>query len=152
VIANNNNTPNAVTDDFWTEHIPLFTAQFPTYYTKPQTVWGRIHVSEETYHDMRHEIVPLQETTGQQTYIMCHPYVREPKLTLSVGIYHQPKQYADQEAAIGKTIGQPRQEGFREVQVGNAQAWYYHTDKTKRILSVVRGYTLSLAGSMSRVA
>jgi hypothetical protein len=23
-----------------------------------------------------------------------------------------------------------RHEGFREAQVGNAQAWYYHTDKT----------------------
>ena len=38
--------------------------------------------------------------------------------------------YADQDSAIGKTVGEPRQEGFREMQVGNAQAWYYHTDKT----------------------
>jgi hypothetical protein len=39
-------------------------------------------------------------------------------------------QTEDQDEAIGKTIGQPKQEGFREVQVGNAQAWYYHEDKT----------------------
>jgi hypothetical protein len=30
-----------VEDDFWTERKELFTAQFPTYYTKPQEVWAR---------------------------------------------------------------------------------------------------------------
>ena len=57
------------------------------------------------------------------------PYVLEPKLTLTVGIYNQPKKYHDQESPIGEVIGS-RHEGFREAQVGNAQAWYYHTDKT----------------------
>ena len=60
---------------------------------------------------------------------MMQPYVREPKLTLTVGIYNQPKKYHDQESPIGEVIGS-HHEGFREVQVGNAQAWYYHADKT----------------------
>jgi hypothetical protein len=60
---------------------------------------------------------------------MMQPYVREPKLTLIVGIYNQPKKYHDQESPIGEVISS-RHEGFREAQVGNAQAWYYHTDKT----------------------
>jgi hypothetical protein len=117
-------------DNFWTEHIQLFTAQFPSYYTKPQKVIGRFHISEERFIASKHEIIPITEKKGERTYVMMQPYVREPKLTLTIGLYNKPKHYADQDSAIGKTIGQPKQEGFREVQVGNAQAWYYHTDKT----------------------
>jgi hypothetical protein len=124
------NRRGAVEDDFWTEHRPLFTAQFPTYYTKPQKVWGKFHVSDEHYFEGSHEIIPLAHRKGQRTYIMMHPYVLEPKLTLIIGLYNKPKHYADQDAAIGKTLGQPKHEGFREAQVGNAQAWYYHEDKT----------------------
>jgi hypothetical protein len=120
----------AVEDDFWTERLQLLTAQFPTYYTKPQKVWGRFHTSEEDYFGAASEIVPLKHKKGRCTYIMMHPYVLEPILTFTVGLYKKPKQYADQETALGKTIGQPKQEGFREVQVGNAQAWYYPADKT----------------------
>ena len=36
-------------DEYWSAHHYLFTAQFPTYYTKPQKVWGRFHTSEEQY-------------------------------------------------------------------------------------------------------
>ena len=76
------------------------------------------------------EIIPISEKKGKRTYVMMHPYVLEPKLTLTVGLYPKPKVYADQDEVRGKTIGQPKHEGFREVQVGNAQAWYYHLDKT----------------------
>src|SRR5205823_6371851 len=30
---------------------------------------------------------------------------------------------------IGEVIGKPHMQGFREFQVGNAQAWYYPADK-----------------------
>jgi hypothetical protein len=40
---------DTVEDDFWTEGRALFTAQFPTYYTKPQKVHGRFHTSEEKF-------------------------------------------------------------------------------------------------------
>jgi hypothetical protein len=117
-------------DDFWTEGVQLFTAQFPTYYTKPQKVWGRFHISEETHLDSRGEIIPLSEKSGKRSYVMMHPYVLEPILTFSVALYNKPKHYADQESAIGKTVEEAKQKGFRKVQVGSAQAWYYHTDKT----------------------
>jgi hypothetical protein len=119
----------APVDDFWTIRLPIFTAQFPTYYTKPQKVWGRFHISEEQFIASKHEIIPITEKGGMCTYVMMQPYVRKPILTIPVGRYDKPKRYADQNSAIGKTIGQPKQVGFREVQVGNAQAWYYHTDK-----------------------
>jgi hypothetical protein len=109
---------------------PFFTAHFPTYYTKPQKVWGRFHTSEEQYHaSLDEEIIPIKEKKGKRTYVMMQPYVREPNLTLTIGLYDKPKQYADQESPIGEVLGS-RHEGFKEVQVGNAQAWYYHTDKT----------------------
>jgi hypothetical protein len=119
-----------VEDDYWTEHQQLLTAQFPTYYRKPQKVWGKFHASDERYFDGSREIIPLTHRSGQRTYVMMHPYVNEPILTFTVGLYNKPKHYADQDTSIGKTIGQPKQEGFREVRVGNAQAWYYHEDKT----------------------
>jgi hypothetical protein len=117
-------------DDFWTVHQPFFTTKFDSYYTKPQKVWGRFHTSEERYFGTDSEIIPLEHKKGKKTYIMMHPYVIEPKLTLTIGLYNKPKQYADQEDVIGKTIGIPQYEGFREAQMGNAQAWYYHEDKT----------------------
>jgi hypothetical protein len=116
-------------DDFWTERLPFFTAHFPTYYTKPQKVWGRFHTSEEQYRaSLDEEIIPIKGKKGKRTYVMMQPFVLEPKLTLTVGIYNQPKKYHDQESPIGEVIGS-RHEGFREAQVGNAQAWYYHKDK-----------------------
>jgi hypothetical protein len=115
-------------DDFFTERIALFTARFPNYYREPQQIHGRFHASDEPYFDGSHEIIPLTQRRGHRTYVMMHPYVREPKLTFIVGLYSNPKHYADQESPIGEVIGsQP--EGFREAQVGNAQAWYYPADK-----------------------
>jgi hypothetical protein len=118
-----------IEDDYWTEHQQLLTAQFPTYYRKPQKVRGKFHARDERYFDSTRDIIPLMHRSGQRTYIMMHPYVLEQVLTMTVGLYNKPKHYADQDSAIGKTIGQPKQEGFRQVRVGNAQAWYYHEDK-----------------------
>jgi hypothetical protein len=118
-----------IEDDFWMERRELFTAQFPTYYREPQRVHGRFHTSEEHYEASRHEIIPISEKKGPRTYVMMQPYVREPNFTLTIGFYDKPKHYADQESPIGEVIGS-HHEGFREVQVGIAQAWYYHEDKT----------------------
>jgi hypothetical protein len=120
---------STIEDEFWTEHIQLLTAQFPTYYVKPQKVWGRFHSSEEQYFDGSHEIVPLEHRRGQRTYVMMQPYVLEQKLTFTVGLYNTPKKYHDQESPIGEVLDS-NHEGFHEAQVGNAQAWYYHEDKT----------------------
>src|SRR6266446_721338 len=120
---------DTVEDNFWTERLLFFTTQFPTYYREPQRVLGRFHTSDERYFDGSREIIPLTERRGQRTYVMMHPYVLEPKLTFTVGLYTKPKQYADQESPIGEVIGS-NNEGLREIQVGNAQAWYYPADKT----------------------
>jgi hypothetical protein len=59
---------------------------------------------------------------------MLHPYITEPNLVMSVALYPKPKHYADAPSAIGETTG-TRVEGFRDVKIGNAQAWYYPEDK-----------------------
>jgi hypothetical protein len=94
-------------DDFWSARHYLFTAKFPTYYTQPQKVWGRFHTSEEQYHaSPDEEIIPIKEKKGKRTYVMMQPYVREPNLTLTIGLYDKPKQYADQEAQSVKCLDQ----------------------------------------------
>src|SRR5512135_1079514 len=54
----------------------------------------------------------------------------QPVLTFTIGLYQKPKHYADQDEAIGETIGGAKQEGVQERQIGNAQAWYYPDEKT----------------------
>jgi hypothetical protein len=89
-------------DDFWSARHYLFTAKFPTYYTQPQKVWGRFHTSEEQYTDSRDEIIPIKEKKGKRTYVMMQPYVREPNLTLTIGLYDKPKQYVLWECFFNK--------------------------------------------------
>ena len=113
------------------QHVSSFLQHnISTCYTHPQKVWGRFHTNDEQYINSPHEIIPIKEKKGQRTYVMMQPYVLEPKLTLTIGLYDKPKHFADQNSAIGKTIGTPQHQGFREAQVGNAQAWCYHQDKT----------------------
>ena len=116
-------------DDFWTVRLPFFTAQFPSYYRKPQKVHGRFHTSDERSFDARHEIIPLTQRSGQRTYILMHPYVLEPNFHVTVRLHDKPKHYADQESPIGEVI-RSEHTGFREVAVGSGQAWYYPADKT----------------------
>jgi len=116
-----------VVDDFLTQDIPLFQGVFTYYRNKPQPVRGRVHQAEERYFE-KHEIIPMTTSKGIQTYVMLHPYVFEPKLTLTVGLYKKPKQVADIGEQVGEVVSS-KQEGVREVEVGKCQAWYYHEDR-----------------------
>jgi|SRR5438034_1821400 len=120
-----------IQDDFWIHDAHLFQGNFRYYRNKPQPVRGKIHLSEERYHleAYEREVEPLDTLSGTRTYVMMHPYVFEPNIILTVGLYQQSKQYADQDEAIGETVSS-RADGVREVQIGNAQAWYYPADKT----------------------
>lgn len=93
------------TDDFWTEHTRLFDGTF-AYFDRSGTrkipVWGKLHVSAERYFDASQEIVPITKRQGERVYVMLHPYVLQPKLTMTVGLYKHPKQYADQDSAISR--------------------------------------------------
>jgi hypothetical protein len=119
-------------DDFWTHDIPLFPVALPYYHNKPRMVQGKIHLSEEKYLYDKYEIIPLRMKPGEtckRTYVMMHPYILEPEMFISIGLYPKPKQYADQSEVIGETLSSPQEKGMRQNQVGNAQAWYYPQDK-----------------------
>src|SRR6266568_5700141 len=109
-------------DDFWTHDIPLFDGVFGYYHNQSRPVRGKVHLSEEPYRldEFEQEVRPIQTLRGTRTYIMLHPYVFEPILTLTVGLYKKPEQYADMGEAIGETLGSQKQEGVREVEIGNA--------------------------------
>jgi hypothetical protein len=119
-------------DPFWTHDTSLFEGTFHYYRDKKQEVRGKLHESKETYDfhvlGLSLERDSLTRTKGTRSYVMMHPYVSEPNLIMSVALYPKPKQYADTGEAIGETTG-TRVEGFRDVQIGNAQAWYYPEDK-----------------------
>jgi hypothetical protein len=119
-------------DDFWTHDIALFDGAFSYYRHTPRPVRGKIHTSDERYElhnsEAERDIRPIPTRKGARSYVMLHPYLFEPILTLTVGLYKQPKAYADMGEAIGETVGRPKQEGVREVQIGSSQAWYYHQD------------------------
>src|SRR6266568_7358029 len=119
-------------DDYWIHDIPLFIATIPYYHNKPRMAQGKIHLSEEKFWFQKHEIIPLNMKpgeTGKRSYINMHPYVLEPELFMTVGMYPKPKHYADQDEAIGEVLS-TQVKGMRQHQIGNAQAWYYPIDKT----------------------
>ena len=110
-----------IQDDFWIHDAHLFQGNFRHYRNKPQPVRGKIHLSEERYHleAYEREVEPLDTLSGTRTYVMMHPYVFEPNIILTVGLYNTPKHYADKDEAIGETVSS-RADGVREVQIGNA--------------------------------
>jgi hypothetical protein len=116
-------------DDYWTHDIPLFTGRFPYYRNEPRMVQGKIHLSQEQiYTRIVREIVPLKAEKGIRSYVNLRPYVLEPQIVMAVGMYQKPKQYADQENAIGQVLSS-KANGLRQHEIGSAQAWYYPADK-----------------------
>jgi hypothetical protein len=121
--------PIAHNDDYWTSDIPLFAVTIAYYHNNPRMVQGRIHTAEERYFGSASEIVPLKNRKGTCIYVNMHPYILEPELFMTVGMYPKPKQYADQDEAIGEVLS-TQVKGMKQHQVGNSQAWYYPADKT----------------------
>lgn len=73
-------------------------------------------MSEEQYSVSKLDLIPPKQTKGMRTYVMMHPVVLEPVMTLTVKLYDTPKNYANQDPAIGQTVGAPRMEGVKEAQ------------------------------------
>ncbi len=118
-------------DDFWTHDAPLFVGTFPYYRNDPRMVQARLHISDEKFWYDEFEIIPLNlkpGDTGQRTYVMMHPYILEPDVYMTVGLYPEPRHYADQDEGIGEVLS-TQVKGMKQHQIGNAQAWYYPQDK-----------------------
>ena len=118
---------------YWTHDAALFTGRF-RYFSRelePVEVRGKIHLSQEPYRLQQAEtaIEPIQHLTGTRSYVHLKPFVLVPDLILTVGLSPKPRQYADQDPAIGEVIG-AREQKMKEVEIGQCQAWYYPKDQT----------------------
>lgn len=115
----------------------LFTGTF-RYFDRgksPVLVRGKIHQSDERYSLSKTErdIEPVSIPKGTRTYLQMKPYVLVPDIRLTVGLYPQPKHYADQPEAIGEVLVAHEEPKKKEIEIGQAQAWYYREDKTLTI-------------------
>jgi hypothetical protein len=83
-----------------------------------------LHRSEErTYHE--ESLFPIAVKRGDpKIYFHAKPYILIPRMTLTVGLT-RPKADSDE---IGRVIGSDVTK-LQEREIGNAQAWYYPTEK-----------------------
>ena len=115
--------------DDWTYDTPLFVGKFPYYRNEERMVQGKLNVSSERYSRVHQEIVPIASPDkGNRTYILMRPYILEPEVFVTVGMYKNPKRYADQDSAIGEVLSS-NVKGMRQFDIGNAQAYFYPEDK-----------------------
>jgi len=107
----------------FTKH--LFTASFDSFDRGriPVDVRARYSVETKPYtrRERDTEIVRLKHLKGMQIYYHIQPYILTPRITFTVGLYDNPKEYADQEPSIGHVIGSQK-EGYDETAIGTSQA------------------------------
>lgn len=115
-------------DDYWMFDTPLFAGKFSYYHNEERMVQGKAYMTEERYSWGYNEIVPLSKKTGVRYYVHLRPYVLEPQLFMTVGMYPKPKQYADQDSAVGEVLS-TNVKGLHQHDIGNAQAYFYPEDK-----------------------
>jgi hypothetical protein len=117
---------------YFTNDTSLFTGNFAYFRHELVLVRGKLHLAEEAYSktDTDLEIIPLTEKRGMSTYINLKAYVLVPDIVVTIGLYPKPKQYADQEPAIGEVIATDEKPKMKEQEIGDGQAWYYPGDKT----------------------
>lgn len=107
---------------YYTLDTALFTGQFRYFGPDPVLVRGKAHTEQEKYSksDINLEITPIAITQGERTYVHLRPFVLIPDITLTIGLYP----IASPSGAIGEVVG-AQEKRQKEVEVGNAQAWYY---------------------------
>lgn len=92
-------------------------------------VQGKVSIYEEHYNTrIATEIIPLHHAEGTRHSVHLKPYILEPQLFLTVGLYTTPKHYADQDEVIGEVL-KTEEKGMRQHEIGNAQAWYYPAER-----------------------
>lgn len=108
-------------DPYWQLDLAIGEGHF--YRDQLFTIRLRLHTSEEKFRDHQ-DLVPLVHKTGQRTYVLARPYILEPEITLTLGVYPKPTE----QGAIAEVVGSDWV-GFRHRDIGNAQAWYYPADR-----------------------
>src|SRR6266702_8715403 len=95
-------------NSIWPFTTHLFTASFDFFDRGRTPVDVRARYSVETKPYTRRErdteIVRLKHKSGIQTYYHIKPYVLTPRITLTVGLYNNPTEHADQEPTVAQVI------------------------------------------------
>lgn len=117
-------------NEYWTLERFLFRGGFHYYQDEPRQVRALIHQAEEPYQlDMKADldITPVSSRHGRRTYIHLRPYVMEPQVILTVGLYPQPQ--PDQ--SIGEVIASELdpQQPVLPHPCGTMQGWFYPDDR-----------------------
>jgi hypothetical protein len=112
-------------DPFWTIDEMLCEGTFSG---ETYTVRMKGHTKQEPSHERR-EIVTLRHPQQLKDYILIHPYILVPDIRLTVDLFPAPRQYADQEPAIGE-VASSEWAGMKQERIGDGQAWYYRQDRT----------------------
>ena len=109
-------------DPYWSEDTSLFEGSFRYFRGSPSIVRARIHLDEEHYRldaaDLESALITQQ--SGSRSYVLLKPYVLEPDITLTVGIYTG----QTRDKAVGEVLAS-EWEGMRQRDIGHAQAWHY---------------------------
>jgi hypothetical protein len=109
-------------DDYWSHDLLLGEARIGR---ETSLVRLKLHASEEPYRRRAAaDIVSLAHPAGVATYVHARPYVLEPVITLTIGVFPAP---TDQ-GVIGE-VERADWEGMRHRDIGSAQAWYYPADR-----------------------
>jgi hypothetical protein len=108
-------------DPYWTHNLILGEGDVERH---KSSIRLHLHQSEETYEDSIEHLFPISARWGDRIYFHAKPYILIPKMTLTIGLT-QPQ--ADR-GEIGRVIGSDVKH-LQEIEIGNAQAWYYPTDR-----------------------
>ena len=91
----------------------------------------RLHVADEPSTEPQ-ELFPLRHQRGTRTYVHAKPYLLEPDVRLTVALAPRvpaPEAASRPGAEIGRVVGSEHR-GWRRREIGQAQAWHYHEDRT----------------------
>jgi hypothetical protein len=115
-----------MTEQYYTLDTSLFEGQFTYFGSSSIYVRGKVHQSEERYSLQKAEtdIEPIKTLRGTRTCIHMKPFVLVPDISLTVGLYPTPTE----QGAIGEVL-EAHERKLREVEIGQAQAWYYPQDQ-----------------------
>ena len=112
-------------DPYWTLDTALFEGTFRYFGKEPVLVRGKVHRSEERYslRPAERTIEPVKTLRGARHYIHMKPFVLLPDMVFTIGLYSQQRE----DQAIGEVIAAQARKP-REIEIGQAQAWYYPQD------------------------
>jgi hypothetical protein len=108
-------------DSYWTHNLVIGEGEIERH--KSLIRLHRHRSEERAYHG--ESLFPIDIKRGDtKTCFHAKPYILIPRMTLTIGLT-KPKADSDE---IGRVIGSDVKH-LQEQEVGNAQAWYYPTDK-----------------------